>query len=535
MKKFPQFIQLGQKDCGPSSLKIILAYYKKNVPIAVIRDLCETTRRGSNLFFLSKAAEKLGFTTMVVKTTLKDLQEDMPLPCILHWQKKHYAVLYKIKKNKYYISDPAYGLITYSELEFKQNWISDIDEEGNKIGISMILQPQMTFEDIEYEEQKHPSIKRASLYKFYIRYRKLITQILIGFVITSFIQFILPFFTQNLIDIGIQKQNVGFIYLILFSQLFFLFGLNSVEVLRRWILLHLNTRINISLLTEFFIKLMKLPMSFFDTRITGDLLQRLKDHAIVNKFLTDSSFDALFSSFNIIIFSTILAIYDTSLFFIFIIMSVISVFWVFLFLKKRKELNYKQFSKLSEEQAKELEVITGMPEIKQNNAELQIRWEWERLQAKLFKIDIKKLALQQYQENGAKFISDIRDVILVLYAAKLTLNGSITLGMLITIQYIVGQLSSFITMLINFINSAQDAIISFDRIMEIHSLPNEQISNEQVEIKPFESIKISNLSFRYQSTLNPVLKNINLEIPINKHTAIVGLVVVEKQHCLNYY
>jgi ATP-binding cassette subfamily B protein len=268
---------------------------------------------------------------------------------------------------------------------------------------------------------------------------------------------------------------------------------------------------------------MKLPMAYFDNRMTGDILEKIKDHGIINKFLTQTSFSALFSVFNIIIFSFILILYDTGTFLIFFSLSLLAIIWVLFFLKKRKTLNHKQFSKLSEEQAKEIELILGMKEIKQNNAELLKRWEWERLQAKIFKIDVKNLSLQNYQEGGAKFISNFRDIALTLYAAKLTLNGKITLGALITIQYIIGQLSSFILIFINFINAAQDAHISFQRIKDVHALPEEEEGAYITDIQPFDHILIDNLSFRYKGTADPILKNIQLKIPINKQTAIVGL------------
>lgn len=519
MRIFPTFRQLNQKDCGPSSLKIILKYYKKDIPIDTIRQLCETTRRGSNLYFVSEAAEKLGLKSMMVKIDLQTLKNDMPLPCILHWDEKHYCVLYKIKKNKYYISDPAFGLVTYKENEFIERWIQKNEEEG----VCLYVQPQIEFETTSEKDKGTTTTNIKSFTSAYIQYKSLFFQLFLGLLATSLLQFIIPFFTQSLIDLGIQKQSLNFVYVILFAHFIFLVGVNSVEILRRWILLYLTTRINISLLTDFFIKLMKLPMPYFDNRMTGDILEKIKDHSVINKFLTQTSFNAIFSVINIITFSIILTLYDVGAFLIFFSMSTVAILWVLIFLKKRKTLNHKQFSKLSEEQAKEIELILGMKEIKQNNAELLMRWEWERLQAKIFKIDIQNLSLQNYQEGGAKFISNIRDIALTLYACKLTLNGSITLGALITVQYIIGQLSSFILLFIEFINTAQDAKISFDRIKDVHILPEEEDDMHITDIESFNNIHIDNLSFRYKGAPQPVLNNITLTIPVHKQTAIVGL------------
>ncbi|GFD92867.1 ABC transporter ATP-binding protein [Alteromonas sp. KUL156] len=519
LKRFPTFRQLNQKDCGPSSLKIILKYYKKDVSIDIIRELCETTRRGSNLYYVSEASEKLGLKSMMLKIDLATLKNDMPLPCILHWDQKHYCVLYKVKNKKYYISDPAFGLVSYSEKEFIQRWQTANDNTG----VALLLQPQLNFDNDTLENEDAPVIKATSLFKAYTQYKSLIIQLLLGFIATSVLQFIIPFFTQSFIDIGVQKQNLHFIYVILFAHFVFLIGLNSVEILRRWILLYLTTRVNISLLTDFFIKLMKLPMAYFDNRMTGDIMEKIKDHGIINKFLTQTSFNAFFSIFNIVIFSVILMLYDVGAFLIFFGLSAVSVIWILVFLKQRKILNHKQFSKLSEEQAKEIELILGMKEIKQNNAELLMRWEWEQLQAKIFKIDVKNLSLQNYQEGGAKFISNFRDISLTLYAAKLTLDGSITLGMLITIQYIIGQLSSLLLLFIDFINAAQDAKISFERIRDVHVLPEEEKEDSNIHINPFKSIFVKDLSFRYKSSPDNTLQNINLEIPVQKQTAIVGL------------
>ncbi len=521
MAKFPFFKQLDAKDCGPSCLKIIAKHYGKAIDIHELRELAETTRTGSTLQGLANAAETIGLRTLPAKIGYTRLSE-VPLPCILHWNKNHFVVLYELKGNTCYVSDPAYGLITYEKKEFIGHWIGNNANEETKEGIALLLEPTPEFYKNEFDAKKD-QLNLAFLSKYLIRYRKFLVQLLFGLLAGSLLQLIFPFLTQSIVDVGIRNRDIHFVYLILAAQLFVFLGKTAVEIIRSWILLHLSTRINISLISDFFIKLMNLPIAFFDTRLTGDILQRINDHERIEKLLTSSSLNVLFSMVNLLVFGLVLAYYSLWIFAIFILGSLIYVFWVFLFLKRRATLDYKEFSQISEEQSKVIELINGMQEIKLHNAEKQFRWEWERLQARLFKIYIERLSLSQYQDVGSGFINEFKNIIITVISAKLVIDGDITLGMLLAISYIVGQLNSPIAELVVFIRDAQDAKISLQRLSEIHNKEDEEIFGQASNEIPGDiNFELNNISFRYLGSEEPVLKNLNLGIPSNTVTAIVG-------------
>ncbi|RKF02906.1 ATP-binding cassette subfamily B protein [Tenacibaculum lutimaris] len=522
MKKFPNYKQTEAKDCGPTCIKIIAKHYGKTINTQQLRSLSETTREGSSLLGLSEAVESIGFKSLGIKLAYNKLKE-APLPCIIHWNKNHYVVLYKIKKNIVYISDPAHGLITFTKEEFIQHWIGNNADENTEEGIALLVEPTPKFYQEEFEEDEKFGF--SFIFKYLYKYKKFIVQLIIGLLAGSLLQLILPFLTQSVVDVGIKNQDLNFVYLILFAQLFLFIGKASLEIIRSWILLHLSTRINISLISDFFIKLMKLPISYFDVRMTGDLLQRINDHKRIERILTTSSLTVLFSFFNLIIFSLVLGYYSLQIFGVFVLGSVLYFGWVLFFFKKRKELDYKRFSQVSQEQSKVIELINGMQEIKLHNAERRMRWNWEYVQARLFKVATKSLALEQTQSVGSNFINELKNMFITILSAKLVIDGQITLGMMMAISYIVGQLNGPITQLINFMRDIQDAQISLDRLGEIHNMEDEEKpSDEKVTVIPENaSIKLNNISFRYTGGLEPVLKNLSLEIPANKTTAIVGV------------
>ncbi|MCD8413437.1 peptidase domain-containing ABC transporter [Tenacibaculum finnmarkense] len=521
MKKFPNYQQTEAKDCGPTCIKIISKYYGKTINTQQLRSLSETTREGSSLLGLSDAVESMGFKSLGIKLAFNKLKE-APLPCILHWNKNHYVVLYKIKKDTVYISDPAHGLITFTKKEFIQSWIGNNADENTEEGIALLIEPTPKFYQEEFEEDEKFGF--SFIFKYLFKYKKFIVQLIIGLLAGSLLQLILPFLTQSIVDVGIKNQDLNFIYLILFAQLFLFVGKASLEIIRSWILLHLSTRINISLISDFFIKLMKLPISYFDVRMTGDLLQRINDHKRIERILTTSSLTVLFSFFNLIIFSLVLGYYSLQIFGIFVIGSVLYFGWVLFFFKKRKELDHKQFSQVSQEQSKVIELINGMQEIKLHNAERRMRWNWEYVQASLFKVATKSLALEQTQSVGSNFINELKNMFITILSAKLVIDGDITLGMMMAISYIVGQLNGPITQLINFMRDVQDAQISIDRLGEIHNMEDEEKPSDEkmTHIPENSTIKLNNISFRYTGGLEPVLHNLSLEIPANKTTAIVG-------------
>lgn len=523
MTKFPYYHQSDKKDCGPTSLKIIAKYYGKTINIQELRDYSETSRNGSNLVLISDAAEKIGFRTLGVKLSLIKLSE-IPFPCILHWNKNHYVVLYKIKKGQYFVSDPAFGLIEYTTEEILKFWIGNNANENTEEGIALLLEPTPKFYQNEFEKEENNRFGFSLLAKYVLPYKSFVTQLIIGLLAGSVLQLIFPFLTQSIVDVGIQNRNIHFIYLILFAQLFLFFGKTALELIRSWILLHLSARINISLISDFFIKLMNLPISFFDVRMTGDIMQRINDHHRIERVLTTSSLNVLFSMINMVVMGGVLAYYNIQIFVVFFFGSILYFLWVVLFLKRRKILDYKRFSEISQEQSKVIELINGMQEIKLHNAENQKRWGWEYIQARLFKVSMKGLVLEQTQTVGSNFINELKNIIIIFLSAKLVIDGEITLGMMLAISSIVGSLNGPIVQLITFIREVQDAKISLARLSEIHEKEDEtqQEVHQTHDIPKDCDVIIRHLSFRYIGSDIPVLENLSLIIPAHKITAIVG-------------
>ncbi|MBE8725144.1 peptidase domain-containing ABC transporter [Flavobacterium hungaricum] len=524
MKKFIHYKQADHKDCGPTCLKIVAKHYGKTINIQDLRDISETTREGSNLLFLSNAAEKIGFRTLGVKLSVERLKE-APLPCILHWNKDHYVVLYQIKKDTFYISDPAFGLIEYNKKEFIKFWIGNNADDSTQEGIALLIEASPKFFQSDFEREENSGMGFRFLSQYVLRYKSFLIQLGISLFASSLLQLIFPFLTQSIVDIGIQNQNLNFIYLILFAMLFVFAGRTGLELIRSWILLHLSTRINISLISDFFIKLMNLPISFFDVRMTGDIMQRINDHRRIEKILTTSSLNVLFSVINVFVMGGVLAYFNLQLFLVFFAGSVFYFGWITLFLKRREVLDYKRFAEVSNEQSKVMELINGMQEIKLHNAEKQKRWGWEYIQARLFRVSIKGLILEQTQTIGSSVINELKNIFIIFLSAKLVIDGSISLGTMLAISSIVGSLNGPITQLIEFVRELQDAKISLARLSEIHDKEDEtqQESNQTNDIPHDSDIEIKNLSYRYLGSDIPVLEDLSLVIPANKVTAIVGV------------
>jgi len=518
---FPFYRQLDAKDCGATCLKIIAKHYGKTINIKDLRELTETTRTGSTLKGLSNASEKIGFGSLPGKIYFKQLTE-IPLPAIVHWNENHFVVLHKVSENLFHVSDPAHGLIQYKKNEFISHWIGVNANNEKEEGVVLLLEPRPKFYEKEFETSKK-KLNFTFLSKYLIKYKRYILQLILGLIAGSLLQLIFPFLTQSIVDVGIKNQDIHFVYLILVAQILLFFGKTAVEIIRSWILLHISTRINISLISDFFIKLMDLPIAFFDSRLTGDILQRINDHERIEKLITGSSLNLLFSVVNLFIFGMVLAYYSGLVFIIFFIGSLFYFLWVLLFLKKRRTLDYKQFSQISQEQSQVIEMINGMQEIKLHNAEKQFRWDWEHLQARLFKVYIERLSLSQYQNVGSGFINEFKNILITVVAAKLVIDGDISLGMLLAISYIVGQLNSPILELVGFIREVQDARISLERLSEIHNRDDEETPFEPTTSIPSTiDFELQNVSFRYSGAEEFVLKSINLVIPQNKITAIVG-------------
>lgn len=505
-------------DCGPTCLRIICKYYGKSLSLEYLRNLMYTNRMGTSLLALSEAAEKLGLQSVGLKLTFDDLEEAAPFPCIAYWQQRHFIVIYKVKKGKVFVADPAHGLQEYTIREFLQGWAVDGDS-----GVILALEPSPVFDSIEEDKKAERNI--GFIFSYLRQHRSQIFQVFLGLLAGSLLQLVVPFLTQSLVDIGIRHHDLSFIYLILFAQLMVFLGKTTVEVLRGYIILHLGSRINISLLSDFFAKLMKLPLGFFDTKRIGDILQRISDHQRIENFMTSGVINVVFSMINLFIFSIILAIYNIQIFSVFLLGSVLYFTWIKVFMKKRARLDHKRFSQLAANQEKNFELIMGMQEIKLHNAERLKRWQWEYLQVKLFKINLKSLTLRQVQTGGAGVINELKNIIIAFLAAKLVLQGDITLGIMLSVSYITGQLNAPVLQLVEFMQALQDARLSLERINEIHIKPEEEVAPEQkIAEVPSGDIALRQLSFKYDADPRAgyILKNVNLVIPAKKVTAIVG-------------
>ena len=522
-KKFPFYKQMDQADCGPTCIRMIAKHYGKAYTLEYIRERSYITRSGVSLLGLSEAAQAIGLRSLAVSINYQRLAEEAPLPCIAHWRNRHFIVIYKIKNDTVYVADPAHGLLKYTKDEFEKGWVGEQDDEGGT-GSILLLEKTPEFEDIEQNDSEK-NISFAYIFDYVKPYQKFIIQLVLGMLIGSMLMLIFPFLTQSVVDRGIEYRDVNFVYLILGGQLMLFLGQTIVQFIQSWILLHLSTRINISLISDFLAKLMRLPISYFETRVVGDILQRISDHNRIQSFMTTDSLSVVFSIFNFIVFGVLMAYFDMKIFLVFVISTILYVLWILVFLKKREELDYRSFDQMAKDQSNIVQLITAMQDIKLNNAEHQKRWEWEKIQVKLFRISVDKLKLSQYQEVGSFFISNLKDILITFFSAKAVIDGDITLGTMLAIQYIVGQANGPLGNLLGFVTKAQDAKISLDRLNEVRSKEDE----EPVGIPKLRSIPtnrdiyLKGLDFRYGPPgTDLVLENINLHIPEGQVTAIVG-------------
>jgi len=528
MMSFPIYNQLDAMDCGPTCLRMIAKYYGRSYSLQTLRNKSFISRQGVSMLGISEAAESIGFRTSGVKITFQQLCEDVTLPCVLHWKQNHFVVCYDIRKSRkkgthLYIADPASSLLTYTEDEFLKCWLST-NNKGEDMGTALLFQPGPDF--YKQEDEKEAKSRGISFFfKYLSPYKKQMVQLVIGMLVISLLQLIFPFLTQSLVDVGVRDGNIGFIKLVLLAQVVIFIAKLSMEYIRSWILLHMNTRINISLISDFLIKLMKLPLRFFDTKMVGDIMQRIGDHSRIEAFLTGSAVNTLFSFVSFFVFALVLGYYNLTILGIFVLGNSLYVAWVLYFMKYRRTLDYKRFAQASSEQSNVIQMITGMQDIKLNNCEKQKRWQWERIQVKLFKISVKSLALGQFQQVGSVFFNQTTNIIVTFIAAQSVVTGDMTLGMMLSVTYIIGQLNSPIEQFIGFTQQFQDAKISLERLNEIHGKEDEEqtIESKLAILPDKHDLSIQNLSFSYDGAdRDYVLKNINLQIPQNKVTAIVG-------------
>ena len=519
-------------DCGPSCLAMIAKHYGLQPNVEKIRRSCALNKEGVSLLGISKAAESIGFKTIGGRLTFNTLAKEVTHPCIIHWNQNHFVVVYKVKKHskgKYtvYVADPAKGLVTYTQEEFCEHWISTKTNDEEK-GIALLLEPTELF-CTQKETERLPSQRRLKfLWSYLKKYKRFFTQIILGLLIGSLLQLVFPFLTQAIVDTGIGGKDLGFVWLVLLAQMMLLFSRTAIDFIRSKILLHISTRINISLISDFFIKLMKLPMKFFDTKLMGDLLQRIEDHHRVEQFLTSSSLSLLFSFFTFLIFGIVLASYNLYILGVFLLGTALYASWIIIFLKKRRQLDYKYFEQVGKNRNVTYQLIEGMQEIKLQGCEQRKRWEWEDVQADLFKVNLQSLNLQQVQQAGSITINEVKNILITVLAATAVIQGNMSLGMMLAVQYIIGQLNTPVEQLIQFIYSWQDVSISLDRMNEIHTETNEEnmgrMRNDYTgETREGYTLSIKDLSFKYDIySPKEILSNINLYIPNGKVTAIVG-------------
>lgn len=523
--KFVKYIQHDSMDCGPTCLKMVAKFYGKNYSLQNLRDRCHITREGVSLLGISDAAESIGFRTTGVKVTWTQMVEEMPMPCIVHWNQRHFVVVYDVVKKhgvyKVMVADPASGLLEYTEEDFRGLWL---ESERKTEGIALILEPTPKFYEEEGDdERRHYGF--GYVLKYLRPYRTYIIQILLAMLTASVISLLMPFITQSVVDKGIGTGSLSLIVVLLIAQLTLTLGGLANNLIRSWLMLHTTSRVSISLISDFLCKLMRLPIAFFDSKMVGDIMQRIGDYNRIQTFLTGSLLSMVIAVVSFVVYGLIMAGYNATIFIVFLIGASLYVFWVLLFMKRRRKLDYMRFQQASANQSNIVQLIGGMQEIKLNNCEKQKRWEWEAIQARLFKVGVKSLTLGQVQEIGCTFIDQTKNILMSFIAAKSVIDGGMTLGMMMALQYIMGQINAPISQFISFVQSAQDASISLDRLGEIHEMKDEEPAEEE-RIKDIPSdadIVFRDVVFQYDGPHSPkVLDEVSLTIPSGKVTAIVG-------------
>ncbi|MFT5165423.1 MAG: ATP-binding cassette subfamily B protein [Saprospiraceae bacterium] len=521
-RDFPFYNQLDETDCGAACIRMIARYYERYYSLEYLRDLTFVDRQGVSLLGISDAAEAIGFHTLGVRISYERLLGDIPVPAIAFWRQSHFIVVYKANKKNVWVGDPAATEIhKITREEFLSGWIND-RQQGEDVGVLLLMEttPEFYLE----EGQKINRSGWSYVFSFYKNYRKLILQLGLGLLLGSILQIIFPFIMKAIVDMGILLDNTNIIVIMLIAHLVLFLTQSLIQGSRSWILLHTGTHVNIRMISNYLVKVIDKPLRFFDTRMTGDLLQRVDDHKRIERMLTSSSLQTIFSLFSFFIFSVILFIFDPGIFIVFIAASFIYLFWVIYFLRKRKELDYKRFDEMAVNQSAMIQLIQGISDIKLHNAEKVKRWEWERIQAKIFRLNKQYLNFNQWQQTGANFINETKNIFISFLAAQAVVEGQMTLGMLVAVQYIIGQLNSPLEQVVVFIRSLQDAKISLERMNQIHQSDIKEVPVNKIRIMPQNGDLIfDNVSFQYGGPNSPVvLKNISLQIPKGKTTAIVG-------------
>lgn len=524
INRFKFVRQRDAMQCGVACLYMVARYWRIKCSLLSIERICHPSKDGISMKGILDAAKSIGLTGHAVRISLDDLCR-CSLPAILHWNQNHFVVLYKItsgRNNIYHVADPGKGKLRISRDEFRQHWIYSSDGEMPELGIAMTLKPS-SLSSIPSDSENNDKRSFKFLFRYLIKYRKYFIQISAGLLLGCVLQLILPFMMQAIVDIGIHYNDIKLIWLILLGELMIVIGRTATDFIRQWLLLHISMRINISLVSDFFIKLLKLPMGFFDTKHLGDILQRIGDHSRVQNFLTGQTLNIIFTTLNFIVFGFVLFLYDPVIFAVFIVGSAFYGIWMMLFLRQRRILDYELFEQQAINQNQTYQFITSIQEIKLQNCERRHRWAWEDSQADLFRVTLKSMKLQQTQEAGSIFINEIKNIFITIIAATSVIDGHLSLGTMLAVQYIIGQLNSPISQLLRFIYSIQDIKISLERINEIHERENEASISNLAEFNYGESIILRNVNFKYDlHSVNKTINNVSFEIPEGKVTAIVG-------------
>lgn len=521
MRRFPLILQRDAIQCGVSCLQMICKYYGQSYSFEEFEKICFPTVEGISLLGIKDAAETVGLSTTCCQLSLHALKR-ISFPCILHWNQNHFVVLYKYKRGKFYIADPGIGKTEYLEKEFVKYW--SFDHQNSNMGTCLLLVPTESF--LNNSKQDKASSSSLKVVIGYIQqYKKYLAIIAMGLLVGCILEIILPFLTQSIVDIGIHKQDINIIFLILLGELMIVVGKTSIDFIRRWLLLHISVRLNLFLVSDFFIKLLRLPMHFFDSKLIGDFMQRIGDHNRIQSFLTNQVMSLLFALVSFLVLGSVLVYYDIKIFVTFLIGSIVYGAWIALFLKERKIIDYKLFGLQAKNQDRTFQFITSIQEIKLQGCECRRRWEWEDNQADLFTVQMRSMKLQQTQEAGSIFINEVKNIIITVFAATAVIHGHMSLGAMLAVQYIIGQLNSPIEQLMSFVNSFQDVKLSLERINEIHTVKEEETNSSQLtEFQDADkSIYINQLDFKYNHhSRKNTIENVSLCIPQGKVTAIVG-------------
>lgn len=520
LHRFPTEYQMDAKDCGPASLKMVAKYFGRYYSLQYLRDKCGITKEGVSLLGISAAAESIGLHTAAFKCTIDDVILKVPFPVIIYWNENHFVVVYHANKKYIWVSDPCKGHVKYTKREFMEGWYLKNEDKG----VLLALEPTADFK-LSKQEKKQEKDSMLSMLRYFMPYKKEFSLIFFVMLVATLLQGILPFISKSVIDIGISTSDVNFINMVLAGNICILLSIMVFSVVRDWILMHITARVNIALISDYLIKLMKLPVTFFENKLLGDILQRAADHERIRSFIMNNSLSLIFSTFTFLLFSIILLIYNHVIFFIFLGGSILYVTWVMLFLSIRKKLDWQYFELISRNQSYWVETVSAIQDIKIYNYERARRWKWEEIQARLYHVNKRVLAVTNMQNLGAQFIESIKNMAITFFCATAVIRGDITFGVMISTQFIIGMLNGPLVQFISFVVSAQYAKISFLRMNEIRQLDDEDelLSVGSTTILPENrSLILKSVMFQYAPHLPMVLTNINLIIPENKVTAIVG-------------